>query len=596
MQQNNLQFCDIKTKKMVATLYFPGLTNGRGIYNSTKKTWTCRSCPADTEIICNLKHGIGHLVDHIHYKHPDQWSPLLQAQHKGIEPFFEKISSKAKTIYDHIELVVKLNLPLRIVDSIDYRRHVKHERICRSTLTTYIIKLSNATCQAIARELPDKFGMIIDGWTGADKVYYICIYGQYAIDGIPKRPLLAMCPPIDELSHSSHSHYQTIEETLKWYNKDISNLSYMISDNCSTMTSLANYLNVPFIGCASHKLNIAIRRYLGIHFPINSTSANNRTDKQKERCSLVKIVHEMSVDLRTTLKLASLRQTMGNLFVIPLIYQETRWLSIAAMFERFVLIYPHVIASDIEPDDFPTKNEIKKIKTLNEELQWLKFFVVKIQDDSTDIYQTQQWFNAILSKFGNEFEYLSRKNSELENGLANIISETPLTPEMTLALKDFEIPSVCEQIISNEQAANLSPPLQILEENLRKRKKLINYNIAWIRSITPTSCQAERLFSKAGISQSKLRCRMTSKLLEAKLILTENLGYWTNTYCEPFNTLRDSKGYNLVQSLFNASEDIEEPLNSQQIDDSPCGSDEESVNQRFLDDDESDYSDNIYNK
>jgi hypothetical protein len=224
------------------------------------------------------------------------------------------ISTKATAIYDHIELVVNLNLPIRSVDSVFYTRHVKPEPICGSILTNFMIKISNAVCQAIARELPDKFGIIIDGWTGEDHVYYVCIYAQYAIDGISKKPLLSICP---QLSRTSHSHYETVAQTLKRYNKDTSNLIYMISSNCNTMTSLANCLKVPFIACASHKLDIAIRRYIGI--------LNMGTDKQNKRASLVKIVHDMSVDLlRSNHKLASLRQIMGDSFVIPLIMKETR--------------------------------------------------------------------------------------------------------------------------------------------------------------------------------------------------------------------------------------------------------------------------------
>jgi hypothetical protein len=302
------------------------------------------------------------------------------------------------------------------------------------------------------------------------------------------------------------------------------------------------------------------------------------TDKQNKRASLVKIVHDMSVDLlRSNHKIASLRQIMGDSFVIPLIMKETSWRSVSAMLERFVVIYPHIISIDIDPNQLPSSDDFKLIVTLNEELQWLR--LVKIQDDSMNIYQTQQWFNSIQSKFGIEFEFLSG-NSVFENGLANVLSETTLTPEMTFALKDFEIPIEQNIFIDPE---NISPSLQILDDNLRKRTKFNFYNMHWIRSITPTSCQAERL-CKSAISL--LRSRMISEVLEAKLMLTENSSYWTNEYCEDFRTLRDPKGYFLVQSLLNASDDKEELLNSQQNCDAPNKSDKEPFNESFLDDDE----------
>ena len=67
-----------------------------------------------------------------------------------------------------------------------------------------------------------------------------------------------------------------------------------------------------------------------------------------------------------------------------------------------------------------------------------------------------------------------------------------------------------------------------------------------IRNITPTSCQAERLFSKAGLCQGKLRNRMLSKLFEARMMLKENKDYWLNEYDENY-VVRNDRGYRMMQ-------------------------------------------------
>lgn len=71
----------------------------------------------------------------------------------------------------------------------------------------------------IAAEMPDKFGIIIDGWKGNDKVYYIGIYAVYVHEDKTKTPLLALLPPIYETSHSAENRREKIQVTLEWYGK-----------------------------------------------------------------------------------------------------------------------------------------------------------------------------------------------------------------------------------------------------------------------------------------------------------------------------------------------------------------------------------------
>jgi hypothetical protein len=78
----------------------------------------------------------------------------------------------------------------------------------------------------------------------------------------------------------------------------------------------------------------------------------------------------------------------------------------------------------------------------------------------------------------------------------------------------------------------------------------------WIGSII-SSCQVERLFSKAGLCQGKLRTRMLSKLFEARMILKENKEYWLNVYYNASYLVRIDQGYQMMQQALDvAIEDI----------------------------------------
>ena len=158
------------------------------------------------------------------------------------------------------------------------------------------MRLSNVICLHIEDKM-QKIGIVLDGWTDQDKTYYVGIFAHYVVDGVFKRLPIAICPPVVETSHSANSHYLTIQSILGWYGKSVDDIAYIISDNCSTMKSLAggDFLNKPFIGCASYKLNLAVKRFLGINCKEDSEAWKNRTKNQVNRQMLIMVCHDACV-------------------------------------------------------------------------------------------------------------------------------------------------------------------------------------------------------------------------------------------------------------------------------------------------------------
>ena len=71
--------------------------------------------------------------------------------------------------------------------------------------------------------------------------------------------LLAFSPLLTETTLTAKSHHDVITwvfETL--YNKSMNCVTALIGDNCETNKAIAN-LNIPMIGCYSHKFNLAVK-------------------------------------------------------------------------------------------------------------------------------------------------------------------------------------------------------------------------------------------------------------------------------------------------------------------------------------------------
>ncbi len=104
----------------------------------------------------------------------------------------------------------------------------------------------------VASQLPLNFGIIIDGWKEGT-THYIALLASY--DG--KFPLLAIAPPFNEQDYTALSHKSFIIDVLKLFGKGQSNLLYLVADNAPVNTCLADLLEIPMIGCASHLFNLA---------------------------------------------------------------------------------------------------------------------------------------------------------------------------------------------------------------------------------------------------------------------------------------------------------------------------------------------------
>ena len=80
--------------------------------------------------------------------------------------------------------------------------------------------------------------------------------------------MLAFSPFEDETSQDAQHHFDFLSVVLDIFNKSWINVTALIGDNCSTNHALANKAKVGFIGCSSHRFNIAVQDILQSHAAI----------------------------------------------------------------------------------------------------------------------------------------------------------------------------------------------------------------------------------------------------------------------------------------------------------------------------------------
>ncbi len=85
--------------------------------------------------------------------------------------------------------------------------------------------------EKIALKLPEKFGILFDGWEDGRGHYYIAIYAVYPYDFQMQFALLAMQPPLEVASFTARAYYDLFISTLHLYHREIGSIIYFLGDN-----------------------------------------------------------------------------------------------------------------------------------------------------------------------------------------------------------------------------------------------------------------------------------------------------------------------------------------------------------------------------
>ena len=257
----------------------------------------CKGCDAVANPLSqDLKRGYRNLVTHVKSVHKADWETnirkfLKQTSSGPMDVFLRQPTDKAKSIFRWIEWIVKGNLPFSFASEQLTRKNTVLPNICNNTLVYYMKRLSEEVQEIIQLKLPKTFGLVIDGWT-VDHSHFNGIFGCYfdePTDSI--REYLLGCNVgedvdeetefVDGLDDSDKSFgftaddwFDVIIDVLWKYeikhndepiNADNFNkiIEFITMDNCSTNRALARKSEVPMVGCASHRLHLAVEELEG---------------------------------------------------------------------------------------------------------------------------------------------------------------------------------------------------------------------------------------------------------------------------------------------------------------------------------------------
>lgn len=232
--------------------------------------WQCKKCLKTksknggwTNLISHLRTCVGTDYEKVFLDH----QKASAASNSTMSAFFVRVSDREKEMHQWIQFIVMMNLPVSFVDSAYTRAISRLKSISGRSLRRHILSLRDVLKETLQKELPSRFAVVFDGWTEGTH-HYIGIAASYIkeIDGKETacQTMLSMQPLLADgiKGMRAADHIEHLSKVLLSYGKRCADIVCLVGDNCSVNQSMARLLNVPLLGCASHKFNLAVRRWI----------------------------------------------------------------------------------------------------------------------------------------------------------------------------------------------------------------------------------------------------------------------------------------------------------------------------------------------
>ncbi|POM63183.1 hypothetical protein PHPALM_27548, partial [Phytophthora palmivora] len=298
------------------------------------------------------------------------------------------VRHSAQNLFGWLEWVVKCNLPLSFCKSKLARRYTHLKPVSVETLRRIMEAVTRAVERAIAVEMPEKFGIIFDGWSH-DSEHYIAVFACYEIDGGMRCPLLCTAPFVneetDDLSAASHQAFLATM-LARDYQKRPEQVLFLVGDNCSVNRRLATLMGVPLVGCASLRLNRAVAAQLS------------------ECAGDLDLVQALMIKLRTLHHSAKLRFKTD---LRPINRQQTRWSSTFSMLNRYFELLPFIDAEDEELAELlPPAASKRRLRDLLGELKDVESVSKALQGADANLLDVRIWFDGLIAAKPSYTRYL----------------------------------------------------------------------------------------------------------------------------------------------------------------------------------------------
>ncbi len=309
--------------------------------NESSNVWICK-CGATRKLSGT---SYSNVVSHVRSDHPKEYQVLVDelsmkstAENNVTKPESSTITAEAKQffyrrrtthIFGWFEFVVDGLQPFSVVENPTFLKQSRFDPISRKTLAKYLEALSSSVEEKIAQILPDKFAIVFDGWSCGD-THYVAVYATFPYNTPVgyRKVLLGFSPFEEETSQSAQEHYEYLEFVLSTFKKSFDNVAVLIGDNCNTKKALADKAGMLFVGCASHRFNLAMKYKLSAYQ------------------DLIQRVHELMKKLKNPIAAAELRKHTD---LHAKSNNATRWSSTYEMLHRYTKI--HSVLTDVDIAD-----------------------------------------------------------------------------------------------------------------------------------------------------------------------------------------------------------------------------------------------------
>ncbi|KAL0227660.1 hypothetical protein RCL1_003803 [Eukaryota sp. TZLM3-RCL] len=363
---------------------------------------------------------------------------------------------------------------------------------------------------------------MLDGWTNsASHTHYLALFGCFP--GHEEATLLSFInfqfdQVIDEnqqfdekqVCFGSENHLEILQIISAAYNRETSDILFIVGDNCETNKHLADLLNLPLVGCYSHRLALEIKTLID------------------EKLVEVIKVNDLFVKL-STLKNSLVLRSLTNLK--PLKRNKTRWSSTFRMIERYERFVQLKVFDNLGRDVkrlLPTSDVFDDLVELLENLRRADMFTKAFQSKKVNLKQGKQMFKLFQEEFPNLTTYASPDSEivhspDFESAVVKIMDglELYLTAHEGKAVSSLKTP---EHITGNKRlSGSLEEKLSEIGSDSQSYSTNKYYNLNFIPC---TSNEVERLFSRAKILIGSLRHRMLPSSLEHQIFLLTNRSLW----------------------------------------------------------------------
>ena len=325
-------------------------------------------------------------------------------------------------------------------------------------------------------------------------------------------------------------------DVLAVFDKSFAALLFLSGDNASVNVRLSDLITrnlresgvekiVPLIGCASHRLNLAVKAYIKANY--------------KE---LMEEVHALMADLRTMKNRYKLRV---HTKVRPEIENDTRWMSSLPMLTSFDKLYPILQKCGLKPKTLELipsaakKYQLDELRNLLLQINEVNLELQKSDSIKINLAYIRDLFDGLIELCPSLASHLAKDaavvaNPSFESGIVKIQNqkENRLTESEKRACERFLRPVQTGDDLNDDSEdaprAEVSFVERIRSAREEQENKRIRTSSKYVdtRFASGTSNICEQLFSKAKHIMTPTRRRMDPSTLEGILLLKINSDLW----------------------------------------------------------------------